>query len=69
MCLNTLKFKDLAVTYFPDILPKSASRKLSDMIKMNRKLRARLKKLEWKSGSHYLTPRQRDAIYYYLGEP
>ncbi|MBR8703580.1 hypothetical protein IX332_000449 [Porphyromonas levii] len=58
-----------ASLYFPDILPKSASRALRKEIATYPALRQALEATNWSPQKRYLTPLQQQIIVHYLGEP
>lgn len=58
-----------ASLYFPDILPKSASRALRQEIANYPALRDALLATNWQSTKRYFTPLQQQIIVHYLGLP
>ena len=62
-------WKELAMWYAPDLMPNSASRRLTRWVLVNKELYDRLMELGWSKGVHLLTPIQVTAIVEFLGEP
>lgn len=60
---------ELAMLYFPGILPKSASSQLSLWICRDEELLADLLKAGYKKGQRMYTPRQVAILVDHLGEP
>lgn len=60
---------ELAMLYFPGILPKSASSQLSQWIRRDEDLLADLTKAGYKKGQRIYTPRQVAILINHLGEP
>lgn len=60
---------ELAMLYFPYILPKSASTRLGVLISLDPELLADMLKAGYRKGQHILTPRQVNIIIDHLGEP
>ncbi|MCD8043334.1 MAG: DUF4248 domain-containing protein [Tannerellaceae bacterium] len=72
--ISTFKIKaygwqEFAHKYNPHILPRSASKRLKEWIRRNKKLHNELKALGWNEKNRLLTPIQVKAIVHYLGEP
>ena len=59
---------ELALLYFPNILPKSASSQLSQWIRRDEELLADLLKAGYKKGQRMYTPRQVSILIDHLGE-
>lgn len=62
-------FKELAVVYFPNIAPASASIRLKQWIKEDKDLLLSLSEANYHTGSRILTPRQKDLIVSAFGSP
>lgn len=62
-------FKELAVLYFPNIAPASASIRLKQWIKESPTLMANLMKTSYRQSARILTPRQTDLIIQEFGNP
>lgn len=62
-------FKELAVLYFPNIAPASASIRLKQWITDSQDLLNRLKNANYKPGNRILTPLQTDLIIDTFGSP
>ncbi|WP_288207550.1 DUF4248 domain-containing protein [uncultured Parabacteroides sp.] len=60
---------ELALLYFPDILPKSASSQLALWINRDEELLSDLLKAGYKKGQRMYTPRQVAILVDHLGEP
>lgn len=60
---------ELAAMYFPASQPKTALNHLMAWIKRCRPLMDRLQALGYRTQDKWLTPRQVEAVMYYLGEP
>ncbi len=60
---------ELALRYFPGILPKSASSQLTQWIKRDEELLTDLLKAGYRKGQRMYTPRQVDILADHLGEP
>lgn len=60
---------ELAILYFPYMLPKSASTRLGVLIARDEDLLADLKKAGYMKGQHIFTPRQVTIVLDHLGEP
>lgn len=61
--------RQLARKYFPDMLPKSAVEKLKEWVYGCPELVEELEKTQFNWSKWDLTPRQRELIEYFLGEP
>ena len=59
----------LAMLYFPGILPKSASAQLSLWIKRDEELLDDLTKAGYRKGQRMFTPRQVEILVGHLGDP
>lgn len=64
-----LSYRKLAEMYFPDIQPRSAANQLSRWIRRCRPLFEELQTMGYRPRLRYLSSRQVNKIYYYLGEP
>lgn len=62
-------FKELAVLYFPNIVPASASIRLKQWIKDDKELLEALQETNYHLSNRILTPRQRDLITTAFGSP
>ena len=62
-------FKELAVLYFPNIAPASASIRLKQWIKDDVELLDSLEDTNYQLSNRILTPRQRDLITTAFGSP
>lgn len=62
-------FKELAVLYFPNIAPASASIRLKQWIKDDVKLLQELSETHYQSGNRILTPLQKELIVTAFGSP
>ena len=60
---------ELALCYFPDSSPKSATEKLSRWLRQSGDLRDKLEALDWHPGNKLFTPKQAMCIIEHLGEP
>lgn len=60
---------ELALLYFPGILPKSASSQLAQWIRRDEDLLADLMKAGYHKGQRMFTPRQVEILVDHLGEP
>lgn len=67
--LVSLTHTELAMLYFNDYEKAKASRKLSNWIKNDPHLLARLRAAGYKRHHHSYTPRQQKIIYEHLGYP
>jgi len=67
--MKTIYMSELAQLYFPKSNPRSASSQLHRWIALNPELTQKLEELHYVPRQRALTPNQRDAILYYLGEP
>lgn len=65
----TYSKRQLACQYFPEMLPKSAVKKLKGWVYGCPDFIKELEKTHFKWRDWDLTPRQRDLFLYYLGEP
>ena len=61
--------RELSACYFPNNHPRSASVQLKGWINNNSKLKAELEEAGYAKGQRYLTPRQTELIFAYIGEP
>lgn len=61
--------QELALCYFPDITPKSASQQLTRWITRDEELLSALTKAGYKRGQRMFTPLQMDILMEHLGEP
>lgn len=61
--------KELASYYFPDLHPKSASRRLVSWIERDKELLDELKSTGYRKGQRIYSPRQTAILLYHLGEP
>lgn len=62
-------FAELAMLYFPNIQPKSASSQLRKWIRHSSRLTSRLEQLEYRPHQKLLMPAQIRCIVNHLGEP
>ncbi|MCD7977110.1 MAG: DUF4248 domain-containing protein [Tannerellaceae bacterium] len=62
-------WQELASMYSPEILPKSAAKRLKRWILTNTQLYTDLINLGWREGHRLLTPGQVRVVVRYLGEP
>ncbi|MCD7975833.1 MAG: DUF4248 domain-containing protein [Tannerellaceae bacterium] len=62
-------FQEIASLYSPEILPRSAARRLKRWILTNAKLYGHLTHTGWVEGQRLLTPNQVEVLVHYLGEP
>ena len=62
-------FKELAILYFPNIAPSSASIRLKQWIKDDIELLNLLEKTNYQLSSRSLTPKQKELIVTYFGSP
>ena len=62
-------FKELAVLYFPNIAPASASIRLKQWIKDDTELMEALLETNYELSNRILTPRQKDLITTFFGSP
>lgn len=62
-------FKELAVLYFPNIAPASASIRLKQWIKDDTELLEALLETNYELSNRILTPRQKDLIIISFGSP
>lgn len=60
---------ELALMYFPASQPKTALNHLMSWIKRCRPLMEKLLETGYRTQDKWLTPRQVEAVMYYLGEP
>lgn len=60
---------ELALLYFTNILPKSASTQLTRWIQRDEELWEALKKAGYRKGQRIYTPLQRDILFEHLGAP
>lgn len=67
--LKVYGFQELAVLYFPDIQPGSASRQLKRCINDDRELSEALHKAGYRNRRRTFTPRQVRIIFHFLGIP
>lgn len=61
--------KELALFYFPELSPASASKRLSSWIDRDEDLLLELKTAGYQKGQRLFTPRQTDVLFDHLGEP
>ena len=66
---HVFTLKELGGMYFPSASQSSRSKLLKRWIMRNKALRDRLNECGFKIGQRYLTPRQVELIYEFLGEP
>ena len=64
--MKAIYIQELALQYFPNSTPRSAITQLKRWIDLNTELQARLAELKRQRS---LTPKQHEAIIYYLGSP
>jgi hypothetical protein len=74
MEINGFKVKsygwtELAQCYNPDVMPKTAAKRLTGWVDKNGELNASLQRAGWKKGTKLLTPLQVETIVKYIGEP
>lgn len=62
-------FKELAVLFYPDVTPRSASRSLRYLIQRDPELLADLTSKGYKSSCRQLSPAQVSCLLGYLGSP
>lgn len=67
--LKVYGFQELAVLYFPDIQPGSASRQLKRCINDDRELLGALHAAGYRNKRRTFTPRQVRIIFHFLGTP
>lgn len=67
--LKSYGLQELAVLYFPNSTPSSASGQLKKWITRSTHLLSRLSKAEYRSGQKILTPKQVSILIDHLGEP
>lgn len=60
---------EIAMQYFPYSTSRSASNQLRKWINIHSSLKNELLNNGWTNGCRFLTPKQVELIYYYLGEP
>lgn len=61
--------RNVAQSYFPDILPESAVRRLDRWITNCKDLSSELRRVGYMKRQRMITQRQLNLIYAYLGEP
>ena len=61
--------QELAILYFPDVLPSSATRHLRHLIRGDGELLEKLSKIGYRSGCRSYTPAMVRLIVRYLGHP
>ncbi|MDR2968357.1 MAG: DUF4248 domain-containing protein [Tannerellaceae bacterium] len=61
--------KELAMAYFPDQAPSSASRRLTAWITRDEELMNALQPTGYFRGQRIYTPRQLEVLFEHLGEP
>jgi hypothetical protein len=66
--IHAYGFQELALVYFPDSRPATASSLLRKWIRL-RPLIDKLKEAHYRSGQKILTPRQVEIIVEHVGEP
>lgn len=66
-CAGTVSFKELAMSYYPNLVPASASRSLRRDIAEYPKLRKELEENGWQLSRRILYPKQVNIIVKYLG--
>ena len=69
MQIHSYSKQELAMLYFPDSDPRTATCHLMRWIKRNQPLQQELKATGYYTHSKYFTTRQVCAIFDYLGEP
>ena len=62
-------FKELAILYFPNIAPSSASIRLKQWIKDDIELLNLLEETNYQLSNRILTPKQKELIVTYFGSP
>ena len=65
----TYSHQELAVLYFPDILPESASSQLSRWINRDPDLLGELRRVGYIKHQRTFTPRQLNILFDHLGNP
>lgn len=66
---RTWGYQELALRYFPNNTPQSATNQLSRWIRFSAELTEQLHACHWRPGRRVLTPRQAECIINHLGEP
>lgn len=64
-----MSFRELAMCYYPNVIPEVASRKLRRLIRDDPMMIGDLLKLGYRPHQHFLTASQRNSIEFYLGTP
>ena len=67
--IRSYGYGELALLYFPNSSPKSASVQLRTWIRLNEKLKSELNETGFTPGKKILTPRQVELIVNEIGEP
>lgn len=67
--VRTYGVQELAMRYFPDVIPSSATRHLSRLIRGDGELLDKLTQIGYKSGCRVYTPAMVHLIVRYLGLP
>lgn len=67
--IKSYGYGELALLYFPNNTPKSASVQLRTWIRLNEKLKNELKESGFATGKKILTPKQVEIIIKFIGEP
>ena len=67
--LKSYGLQELAVLYFPNSTPSSASTQLKKWITKSLHLQTKLEKSDYRSGQKILTPKQVSILVDHLGEP
>ena len=67
--IKSYGWQELAILYSPELIPRSAVKRLSRWVAFNPKLEQELIETGWYKGKKVLTPGQVAILFRYLGEP